>query len=77
MIPIYKAKTIKGIEVEGLLTTNQFGNYCIKPINSDNSPCVGEVNPYTLKISFDGESWYNKEDVILALEMFEAMRNIR
>jgi len=74
MIPTYKAKTTKGQEVIGLLTTNQLGNYCIKPENSD-SPCVGEINPFTLKISIDGKRWHKIDYVQSALNLAEGIIN--
>jgi len=62
MIPIFQAKKIDSDElVEGSLSSGSVGNW-IEPDNS--CTCTGyEIDPSTLKISFDGDSWYSVESV--------------
>jgi len=67
MIPIYKADTIDDKEVEGYYRELDFidKNHCIFSNNNSNSHY--DINPDTLKISFDGENWYKIDEVALTM----------
>jgi len=78
MIPIYKADTIDGKEVEGYyykminVGRDTRTPYIIsKDLTDPEFDDYFEINPDTLKISFDGESWYKIEEVAARIKFVE------
>jgi len=61
MIPLYKADTIDGKEVEGLLMNKNIINTA--PLNTI-WVLPETIKPDTLKILFDGKSWYDANNVM-------------